>query len=234
MSKPRQVYLLAGGRQSSREALLSLIKTVFEDNELPSPIIAYIGTANRDDESFFNRTAGNLLAAGAKAVNHALISTDHANLEKALNTLNSADIIFVSGGDVEEGIRSLREKGIINVLCKLYQQGRPFFGLSAGSIMLAKSWVRWKNPDDDSTAELFPCLGFVPIICDTHGEEDSWEELKAALNLSAEGEKGYGIVSGTAIRVHTDGKVDALGGATNQFIHRKGEVMRLSDILPAV
>jgi hypothetical protein len=100
--------------------------------------------------------------------------------------------------------------------------------------MLAKSWVRWKDPDDDSSAELFSCLGLAPIICDTHGEQDNWEELKAALKLSEDGEKGYGIVSGTAIKVYPNGKVEALGGAVNQFIRSEGKIVRLPDILPTL
>jgi len=45
--------------------------------------------------------------------------------------------------------------------------------------MLSKEWIRWRDPDDDATAEFFPCLGIAPLICDTHGEQDGWEELQA-------------------------------------------------------
>ena len=63
-------------------------------------------------------------------------------------------------------------------------------------------------------------------------EEDEWEELKMALKLSKDEEKGYGIVSGTAIKVHSNGTVEALSGANNLFIRRKGNIIRLPDILP--
>ena len=120
----------------------------------------------------------------------------------------------------------------MSFLQELYEQGKPFFGISAGSIMLAKSWVRWSNPDDDSTAELFPCLGLAPVICDTHGEQDGWEELKAGLKLAEDGQKGYGIVSGTAIKVYSDGRVEALGGVAHQFVRSEGKIVRLPDIQP--
>ena len=100
--------------------------------------------------------------------------------------------------------------------------------------MLAKSWVHWSDPDDDSTAELFPCLGIAPIICDTHGEQDDWEELKVALELAMDGQKGFGIVSATAIKVYPSGEVEALGGAIHQFIRRESKVIRLPDVLPAL
>ena len=232
MIKPKPVYLLAGGRQSQRETTSSLIRRVFEGNGATSPTVTYVGTANQDDESFFHRISELLKVAGAAKVDHALISPEHSDIEKAKKILTSADFIFVSGGDVFEGIRALKEKNIIDFLSSLYERGKPFFGISAGSIMLAETWVYWRNSNDDSTAELFPCLGFAPVICDTHGEEDGWEELRKTLELSGEKQKGYGIVSGTAIKVYSDGKVEALGGAVNQFMRHEGEVVRLSDILP--
>lgn len=232
MNKPKKVFLLAGGRNSS-ETLLTLLGIVFRENRMSSPTIAYVGTANGDDEGFFKRIAEPLRAAGANRVNHALISSDRADLEKAQDVLNSADIIFISGGDVYKGINMLKEKRIIGFMRRLYEEGKPFFGISAGSIMLAKNWVHWNNPDDDMTAELFPCLGFAPIICDTHGEQDDWEELKIALSLATDGQKGYGIVSGTAIKVYPDSNVEALGGAAHQFIRREGKVVRLPGILAA-
>ena len=233
MSKPN-VYLLAGGRPSSREAVFPLIHTVLGGYGIASPTVAYTGTANGDDENFFQRIADTLVAAGAGKVNHAVISSDKADLQKTKEILSSADIVFISGGDVDEGIRVLEEKGMITFLRGLYEEGKPFFGRSAGSIMLAKCWVRWSDPNMDSTATLFPCLGFAPIVCDTHGEQDDWEELRVALELTKDGEKGYGIVSGTAIKVYTDGRVEALGGAVHQFVNNNGKVIRLPNILPVV
>jgi peptidase E len=233
MSKQKQSYLLAG-RKSNRDTLLSILQTVFRENNLSSPVIAYIGTANGDDEGFFKRMAEPLIAAGADKVNHALIAPYRADVKKAQAILDSSDIVFVSGGDVYEGMRVLKEKRMIDFLHRLYELGKPFFGSSAGSIMLAKNWVNWSDPDDDSTAKLFSCLGIAPIICDTHDEQDDWEELKMALRLATDGQKGYGIVSATAIKVYPDIEVEALGGAVHQFIRRGDKVVRLPDIMPAL
>ncbi len=232
MSSEKPVYLLAGGRSRSGNALDPLIQAVFRESGTVSPTIAYVGTANGDDEGFFNRIAGIFRESGASRINHVLIAPEKANLKKAQGILEMADIVFVSGGDVERGMGILREKNMADFLCKLYRQGKLFFGLSAGSIMLAKEWIRWRDPNDDSTAEIFPCLGFAPIICDTHDEEGGWEELKAALKLEPDNTKGYGIVSGTAIKVFPDGRIEALGGAIQQFTRHGAKVNRVSDILP--
>jgi peptidase E len=163
MSDKRPVYLLAGGRPRVRKVPDPLIQAALRESGRVSPTIAYIGTANNDDEGFFNFIAESFREAGAYRVNHALISSEKANLKRAQDILKSADIIFMSGGDVDRGMRVLREKNMTDFLSELYEQGKSFFGSSAGSIMLAKEWVRWRDPEDNSTAELFPCLGFAPI-----------------------------------------------------------------------
>jgi hypothetical protein len=98
--------------------------------------------------------------------------------------------------------------------------------------MLAKEWIRWRDPDDDATAEVFPCLGMAPVICDTHGEQDGWEELQTLLKLEKDGTTGYGIVSGNAIKVLPDGTIEALGGPIHRYSKINGKVERIEDILP--
>ena len=232
MSGKKPVYLLAGGRPRNRQTPDPLIRAVFGESAKVSPTIAYVGTANGDNEDFFNRMAGMYKEAGAYRVDHALISPDGADLKKAQDILESADVVFIGGGDVDRGIRVLREKNMIDFLTELYQQGKLFFGTSAGAIMLAKEWVRWPDPDDNISAELFPCLGFAAVICDCHDEEGGWEELKVALRLEEDNVKGYGLVAGTAIRVFADSRVEALGGATHQYIRHGKRVDRAPDILP--
>jgi hypothetical protein len=117
-------------------------------------------------------------------------------------------------------------------LRELFARGKPFFGLSAGSIMLAKEWVRWPDPDNLESAELFTCLGFAPVICDTHDEEGDFEELQAALALKPDGSVGYGIPSGAAIKVSPDDKVEALGGKVWQYTRQGENVKRIEDLKP--
>ena len=228
----RPVYLLAGGRSRNRILPDPLIQAVFRESGTLSPTVAYVGTANGDDKSFFDFMADAFRQTGAREITHALISPEKADLKKAQNILKSAEIVFISGGDVERGIEALKEKDMIDFLSGLYGQGKLFFGLSAGSIMLAKEWVRWSDPDDDSTAELFPCLGLAPIICDTHDEQNDWQELKTVLQFEEDNVRGYGIVSGTAIKVFPDGKVEAVSGTVHQYVRHREGVERITDIFP--
>jgi len=229
MSNPRPVYLLAGGRGSSNRIVF---KAVFKEISKPNPIIAYVGAANNDDKWFYGFMRKEIIKAGRCALNHAVISSPKADPDKAREILKKADAIFISGGDVEAGMRILESKNILNIFRDLYQEGKVFFGISAGSIMLCREWVRWDNPDDDSTAELFPCLNIAPVICDTHAEDDEWEELKASLQLKIDGCSGYGIPSGVCLKVYPDGQVAAIGGAIARYVKSGNKVIKLDDLLP--
>jgi peptidase E len=229
----KPVYLIAGspGRRRGSDPLF---QAALRESGKPSPSVGYVGTASDDNVWFFRMIERELKNAGADSVNRAIITPRKADLGKARDILAAADIIFISGGDMERGMEVLREKGMVDFLVQLYREGKPFFGVSAGSIMLAKEWVRWRDPDDDSTAELFPCLGFAPVICDAHDEENDWQELKAALKLEKDNVIGYGIVSGAAIKVFPDGKAEAQGNAIPRYVRHGERVDRIPDILPTV
>lgn len=225
--KEKPVFLLAGGRNASSAAI---IKAVFQEIAAPRPNIAYVGAANNDDERFFKRVADEITRAGNCAVMHALLAAPGADIAKAKEVLQQADAIFVSGGDVEAGMQVLESHRLVPYFQHLYEQGKLFFGASAGSIMLAREWVRWQDPEDDTTAELFPCLNIAPVLIDTHAEADDWEELQVAMKLSWPGSTGYGIPSGGCLKVYPDEDVQPLGLPIVRFAKTGVTVVKLEDL----
>lgn len=230
MNAPKPVYLIAG--RGDRKSFKSIIKTILKDTGKTKPTIAYVGAASGDNWRFYLMISAMIKEAGDCQIKRVLIAPQKANLNKAQAVLESADVIFMSGGDVEAGMRVLKEKNMAGLLTDLFKRGKVFFGVSAGSIMLGREWVRWRDPEDASTAELFPCLGITPIICDTHGEMDKWEELKSALKLKKEDAQGYGIPSGSCLKVYSDGWMEALGGAITQFLKRGNSIVKQPELLP--
>jgi cyanophycinase-like exopeptidase len=228
--KPKPVFLLAGGRRSRGKGQDTLLQAVFQSYGIKAPTVAYSGTASGDDRNFFGWIANELKVGGAGKIVHAVISSPGADMKKAKNILESADIVFISGGDVEAGMEILQEKKMIDFLTGLYRQGKPFFGISAGALMLANKWVRWPDPKDDDFAELFPCLGFAPVICDAHDEQSGWEELKVALMLEKEGIVGHGMTSGSGIKVTSDSNVTLVGGTVNRYIKQGNKVVKIVDL----
>ena len=230
------VYLLAGGRGMDRrrgpDPLISaaLGLSGADGRRSSRPSVAYVGAASGDNSVFRVWIATMLKKAGAGAVTLAPLCGRRADPAKATAVLEEADIVFVSGGDVEEGMRVLAATGMVETLRSMSRKGKPFFGISAGSIMLARQWVRWSDPSDDSTAELFPCLDIAPVHCDTHGEADGWEELKTLVRLAPGRTVGHGIVSGTALVVGPDGALSALGGEIHRFARRSGEAVQVGSL----
>ena len=232
MSTLKPVLLLAGGRPRNPQTFNPLFQEVFKASGKASPTVAYVGAASEENRAFFLMMAAMLKGVGSGKIKMVALVSAKADIKKAQDILESSDIVYISGGDVEHGMRVVQEKKIVDFLVGLYRQGKPFFGVSAGSIMLAKEWIRWRDPEDDTTAEVFPCLGIAPVICDTHGEAEGWEELQALLAMEKDNTIGYGIVSGTAVKVFPDGKIEALGGAVHQYAKINGTVKRMADILP--
>ena len=231
--KPKPIYLLAGGRRGSRTEGDPILETVVKKIGKPAPSVAYVGAANGDSPDFFKWMTSYLQMAGAGEVRLAPMAGKGADLEEARHVLNTADSVFISGGDVEAGMRQLEEKNLNSVFGSLYRRGVLFFGSSAGSIMLAKCWIRWRDPADDLTAEIFPCMGLADVVCDTHGEAEGWEELHCFLKLTGTDRVGYGIPTGLALCIHPDGSVEAIGGAVNRFVWREGKIHPLPDLLPS-
>jgi peptidase E len=234
VAKPKApLFLIAGGRgMRTRQGPDPLFQEVSLQTGVSKPVVAYVGAASGDNAEFRLWLAGLMKKSGAGKVVLAPLCGPHGNPEKAVPVLEAADLIFISGGDVEEGMRVLRERKMIDVLQRLYQEGKPFFGTSAGSIMLARQWIRWADPDDDTSASLFDCLGLAPVWCDTHCEEDDWAELKALLVRSRVGTIGHGIVSGSALAVRPDGTLLAMGGEIHRFRNQNGLVVRIESLLP--
>jgi peptidase E len=229
MSNRQPFYLLAGGRGSDN---LGVFRTVFKAIGKAEPVIAYVGAANGDDRFFFGFMGAEVKKMGPCKLERVLLASKKADVAKAKEILSAADAVFMSGGDVEAGMQIVEDKGMADFFRSLMEQGKLFFGASAGSIMMADQWVRWRDPEDDSTAELFTCLGLAPVICDTHAEEDDWVELKAALQLKGSGAMGYGIPSGACLAISPDRGLSALGRAVAVYSNKSGKIVKESDLIP--
>jgi cyanophycinase-like exopeptidase len=194
--------------------------------------VAYVGVASNDDRGFLKWIAAPLREAGAGQVRLAPMAATGADLDEARSVLSTSDLIFMSGGDVEAGMRILRERKMLSFLKRLQLAGRVFFGISAGSIMLARQWVHWPDPAND-TAEVFDCMKVAPLLCDTHAEAEDWEELKTLLLLTrAAAAIGYGIPSGGALRITPTGTVSALGKPLVRFRAQTGAIVPLPPLVP--
>ena len=220
--KPADIFLIAGGPESKNTK--AILTEVLKSSKKKAPNVAYIGTANGDNKEFFLMLRQIIMAAGAGSMTLVPI-VRRFDPDKAQDILLSSDIVFISGGDVDLGMKYLRKRKLIPLFRQLYDWGKLFCGISAGAIMLCRNWMHWRDPDDDDTAELLDCLGFAPLLCDVHAEEDNWVEMKRLLSFFPQGTAGYGIPAEGALRVAPDGKVTAIGSAPIKFIKKNTDII---------
>jgi peptidase E len=221
MMEPAPIILISGGPNSNNTTLIAEALAL---SKTQKPIIAYIGAASSDDKGFFSMLRRMLISAGADKVTLVPI-VQGFDRKKAESILSSGDLVFISGGDVKAGMEYLEKRNLVPFLRKLYESGKPFFGISAGAIMLCRNWIYWFDPVDDSSAKSFPCLGFAPVLCDTHAENEGWNELRTLLGLCPAGTIGYGIPAGGALLVAPDGKITSIGSEPVRFIKKGADVI---------
>jgi peptidase E len=231
------VYLTGGGpgtfahlRRHFRAALRAL--------PVKKPLVAYVGSASSDRREFFEAIAGALAPAGAR-IELARTASPRASAATARKLLGDADLVFVSGGDVDHGMKVLEDRGLADDLRALAAAGKPMFGISAGSILLAREWVRFPG-DDESRAEVFPCLGIAPLHVDAHSEEDDWSELRTLVRLLHErGDRapvGHGLTKRGGVVVtpaKSGARVRAVGTAIPRFGVRGGNVVKRAPLAVA-
>jgi cyanophycinase-like exopeptidase len=187
------------------------------------PVALYIGAASGDDRHFGAALSTLLKGAGVRKVLWPKLSKGKEKDASAARAgLDEADLVFVGGGDVEAGVRALRDADLVGKLHGAAKRGVVFAGMSAGAIMLGERWIRWpREGAGDDEAETYECLGIAPCSLDTHGEGDRWQETQsfAAVRARELGKKAvaYGVPSGAALVIHCDGSMRARGDAVTVF-----------------
>ena len=214
------VILMAGGRPADGGRTVEVISRAIQKFNAPNAV--YIGAANGDNLPFYMFMKPLLIKAGVKDVEFVKLAKAKIDVEAAKAALSGADVIFLSGGEVEDGIKWIEKHGLAGFFRDLYKKGKLFVGMSAGTIMLGSHWVKWRTPGKDETAELFDCLGIVPAIFDTHAEDEDWIELKTALRLTGEGARGYGIPRGGIIEADGDGRLVNVEKKYLTFVYNGG------------
>jgi peptidase E len=186
------------------------IKTALAATGVKKPLVAYVGAASDDHSGFQKMLSALILGSGAR-LEAAKLASPRAPVSAARQVLEDCHLVFVSGGDVERGMEVLRERDMVGVFRALALSGKPMLGLSAGSIMLGRGWVRFPD-DDDARAEVFECLGVVPLHLDCHSEDDNWSELRVlARLLGRDGAEHlvYGLPSAGCLQVRLqDGEAE--------------------------
>src|SRR5438876_8263773 len=122
MIKTGMVHLVGGGPGAlveMRRHFLAALATL----KKKQPLVAYVGAASRDNFGFRKMIS---LALGGARVEPAHFASPRAKISASRQLLHDADLIFVSGGDVDLGMTILRERDVVEEIRKLK---KPFLGV---------------------------------------------------------------------------------------------------------
>ena len=238
MSARKATTLIAGKFGSRHFGTKPYLAEALKRTGKNDPVVLYVGAASGDDANFGAALDALVIAAGAGRVVWPKLAGRRKQASQMRQALADADLVFVGGGDVEAGMDSLRDAGLVDDFHAAADRGAVFVGMSAGAIMLGKRWIRWPNENaGDDEAETYECLRIVPFALDTHGEGDAWQEAQsyAAVRARELGKKAraYGVPSGGALVIDDRGRIEAHGAPVPVFAALPDRKAKLEETLEA-
>jgi len=224
----KSTTLIAGKFRSKSFGTSPFLHEAIARTGADKPSMLYLGAASGDDRMFGTSLIAIAKLNGVHKTHWPKLAGKKKEGALARELLAQVDLVFVGGGDVEEGMKHVLENDVADALREAHGRGAVFCGMSAGAIMLGERWIRWPREDaGDEHAETFACLGIVPFSLDTHGEADGWDETQSFAAVRARElnvvVKVYGVPSGGALLATSDGKPRALGVPTAVFSAHPGK-----------
>jgi cyanophycinase-like exopeptidase len=214
--------LMAGGHGSADFGTTPYLAEALRATGKAKPVALYIGAASGDHRPFGTALVGVIAAAGAGRVLWPKLVGRPRDRSGMRSALGAVDLVFLGGGDVEQGMDVLRDADLLADVRAAAERGAVFAGMSAGSIMLGERWIRWPHPAaGDDEAETYECLGIARCSVDTHGESDGWTEAQSFATVRAR-ELGrearvYAIPTSAALVVGPSGEATARGAPVPMF-----------------
>ena len=231
MNKIESQIIAIGGGGFGRNPNHRVIEQYIIDlTGLDNPKVCFIPTASAEDKSY--------IVNYYKSFSKLNCIPTHLNFfERTPNLrsiLNKQDVIYVGGGNTKSMLAVWREWKLDILLKKLYDKGKIFCGVSAGSICwynkgISDSWA--------SNLSILDCLGFIDgVNCPHyHGEKNRQPSVHAFINDNKI-DSCYASEDGSALHYKGGkliGSIAFYKGAKSYFIHKKLDKI-VEDIIPGI
>jgi hypothetical protein len=119
--------------------------------------------------------------------------------------LENADLIVLSGGDVERGWQVFEQNGLKEMLPRKRLDGAILMGVSAGAVQLGLGHL--SNAPQPKPLDMFR---FAPFYIGAHDEGNDWFDLRALVNLSQSDARAIGLPAGGGAAYYSDGTLEPL------------------------
>ena len=211
MNTSNPVYLFSDSQllfwKSDGICFLNSVTEGLQKNSLKA---AYIGASNGDLPEFYDLFVAameNIGIINCRMIHSAFPKDDQRFLEKA-------DIVLLSGGDVEQGWDVFVKTGIREVVVRKHEEGAILIGISAGAIQLGMCGYREEEIQEE---RVFDAFQFVPYIIDVHKEKSDWKNLRKTVLFKGEYTKGIGIPTGGGMIYHEDKTIEPIRSPLYEF-----------------
>ena len=179
----------------------SLAERVRADLDSSSPKSAYIGASNGDQPEFYSLFQAAMEAMG---ISNCRAVPSQPSRED-ISFIEEADLILLSGGDVERGWRTFEQNGLKELVPRKRFDGAILIGVSAGAVQLGLGCL--SNSAQPKQIDMFR---FAPFYVGAHDEENDWWDLRALVNLSQADTRAIGIPTGGGAVYQSDGTLEPI------------------------
>ncbi|HEY2168841.1 MAG TPA: Type 1 glutamine amidotransferase-like domain-containing protein [Candidatus Angelobacter sp.] len=179
----------------------SLAERVHADLDSSSPKAAYIGASNGNQPEFYNLFQAAMEAMGIS--NCRAVPSQPS--KEDISFIEEADLILLSGGDVEWGWRTFEQNGLKELVPRKRFDGAILMGVSAGAVQLGLGCL--SNSAQPKQIDMFR---FAPFYVGAHDEENDWWDLRALVNLSQTDTRAIGIPAGGGAVYQSDGTLEPI------------------------
>jgi peptidase E len=193
------------------------LNSITEGLEKDSLKAAYIGASNGDLPEFYDLFVAameNIGIRNCRMIRSAFPKDDQNFLEKA-------DIVLLSGGDVEQGWDVFVKTGIREAIVRKHEEGAILIGISAGAIQLGLCGSREEEIQEE---RVFDAFQFVPYIIGVHEEKSDWKNLRKTVLFKGEYTKGIGIPTGGGMVYHEDKTVEPIRSPLYEFSIKDNQI----------
>ncbi|MDR3692535.1 MAG: Type 1 glutamine amidotransferase-like domain-containing protein [Fimbriimonas sp.] len=202
----RNIIAIGGGEIRTGQTF-AIDRRFVAEVDVAVPKLLFIPTASNDSEEY---VAAIKLVYGHRlgcTVDVLRLWSEDRWLPSIVPKLESADLIYVGGGNTKAMMEKWRELGVDRELRRLVSKGKPVAGLSAGAICWFRvgnsDWPQYEQIPNMLTARL-ECLGIVDIVLCPHTRDEAFRLDEFKSMMAAEDGIGVGLDDCCAIQIKGD------------------------------
>jgi cyanophycinase len=193
----------------------SLPERIRQDLDSSSPKAAYIGASNGDQPEFYSLFVA---AMDVMGISNCRMVPAQPSREDIL-FIEDADLILLSGGDVEQGWRVFQQNGLKNLIPRKRYDGAILIGVSAGAVQLGLGCL--SSSAQPAQLDMFR---FAPFYVGAHDEKNDWWDLRALVNLSQSDAHAIGIPAGGGAVYDPDGTLEPIRKPLTEIMKQSGKI----------